>query len=399
MCRRTIPIAAVVASVLVNSPAWAQPSQDAATVDRRWQRTTEASGFVGFNYQRRKFRDFHTVESQNWLMGAGARPAGGGTLTVHGMLSLEPFTMQALGSPQVFQTGETFRGAPLVDYQHPHDLLMQLGTGYARPIAGTRPTTLHASGWLVGSPALGPSPFMHRRSAMDNPQVSLTHHYLDSTHITSSVVSVGVDRQPWQVEASWFRGREPDENRTDWDGGAPDSWSARLSWTSGGWTGQFSGARLREPERLEPFDQTRLTASIGYSSGSLDALLAWGENREIHGNLDAYLLEARAQLSPLNAVYTRVELAAKDLLDTGGLHPLGFMHPHRISRVAAFSGGFVRDLVLSRYGRLGVGGDVTGYLIAENLKDSYGTPWSFHVFVRLRTGGTGAAHTHMRLEP
>ena len=51
------------------------------------------------------------------------------------MVSLEPFTIQPLGSPQVFQTGETYRRAPLIDYQHPHDLFMQLGVRWARPLA------------------------------------------------------------------------------------------------------------------------------------------------------------------------------------------------------------------------------------------------------------------------
>ena len=56
-------------------------------------------------------------------MGMGERPLGGGRLTVHTMVSLEPFTLKELGSPQVFQTGETFNSAPLIDYQHPHDSL------------------------------------------------------------------------------------------------------------------------------------------------------------------------------------------------------------------------------------------------------------------------------------
>jgi hypothetical protein len=213
----------------------------------------------------------------------------------------------------------------------------------------------------------------------------LSHHYLDSVHISSNVLSAGVELKPFRFDTSWFHGREPDENRTDIDTGPLDSWAARVEWSRGAWRAQVSGARLHEPEILEPFDHTKLSASIIYSWRTVDAMLAWGETREIHGNLDAYLLEAHAQLSPRHAVYGRAELAAKDILDKGGFHPIGFQHPHRISRVAAFTAGYVHDFALLRFGRVGVGADITAYTIAQNLRDSYGSPQSFHVFVRFRT--------------
>ena len=53
------------------------------------------------------------------------------------MFSFEAFTLRDLGSPQVFQTGETFGSAPLIDYQHPHDLIMNLGGDFTRTINGT----------------------------------------------------------------------------------------------------------------------------------------------------------------------------------------------------------------------------------------------------------------------
>ena len=56
------------------------------------------------------------------------------------MFSLEPFTLRDIGSPQVFQTGETFNGAPLIDYQHPHDLIMNLGGEYSRAVGSTTVT-------------------------------------------------------------------------------------------------------------------------------------------------------------------------------------------------------------------------------------------------------------------
>src|SRR5687768_9358958 len=68
-------------------------------------------------------------------------------LRVDAMFSLEPFTLRDIGSPQVFQTGETFKGAPLIDYQHPHDLIMNLGAEYSRSIGNT---TVVLQGYAVG---------------------------------------------------------------------------------------------------------------------------------------------------------------------------------------------------------------------------------------------------------
>ncbi len=45
--------------------------------------------------------------------------------------------------------------------------------------------------------------------------------------------------------------------------------------------------------------------------------------------------------------------------------------------------------------RFGVGGDVTGYLVPDNLREAYGAPVSFHVFLRYRPGGGRAAVTHV----
>ena len=42
---------------------------------------------------------------------------------------------------------------------------------------------------------------------MDNPEAPISHHWLDSTHIA---VTAGVVVSDWKVEASAFRGREPD---------------------------------------------------------------------------------------------------------------------------------------------------------------------------------------------
>ncbi len=149
----------------------------------------DGSVFAGFNDSVAKIHRLHGGESHNWFMLTGDRDIAqgrGGHVTLDGMLSLEPFTMHAIGSPQVFQTSGSYHGAPLIDYQHPHDLVMGLGASYR--ITHER-LTYSLGAYVVGAPALDPTAFMHRESARDNPQVPLAHHMMDSTHITPGVVN------------------------------------------------------------------------------------------------------------------------------------------------------------------------------------------------------------------
>lgn len=370
------------------------PTPDTASA---WTWQVDANAFGGYNDQRRKFTDFSAWESQNWVMGAAVRTAGDWATTVTAGVTLEPFTIQAIGSPQAFQTGETYRNSPLIDYQHPHDLLMTLAVDTTRT-SGYAVATVGAA--LVGAPSIGPPPFMHRASASENPQAPLSHHHLDSTHSTQGLIRGGVGVAGLMLNGSVFHGQEPDEQRTDVDLGRLDSYALQVAYTRGRWSGQVSNARLTRPERLSTYDASRRTVSLSYEWRDGDRLLATtaavGQNREVHGNLEAYLLEATWRVSNLNAFYMRAEQVAKDILDAG-FHPVGVGHRHRQSNVGAFTLGYVRDVVTGRYGRLGVGGDFTGYRVPANLQDAYGDPRSVHVFVRVR-GRAGspamAGHVH-----
>src|SRR5207245_906834 len=107
----------------------------------------------------------------------------------------------------------------------------------------------------VGEPAMGPVAFPHRPSAANDPLAPISHHWQDGTHITFGVLTAGVFTRTAQLEASWFNGREPDEDRTDFDyaGRRLDSYSARVTvnpgprWSFSGWY-----AYLRSPEELRP---------------------------------------------------------------------------------------------------------------------------------------------------
>src|SRR5215813_3941031 len=156
-----------------------------------------------------------------------ARDFGRQTITLRTMLSLEPATVTQRRYPELFQSGETAYGLPIVDGQHPHDLFMEIAGRY--DFRMTERTGLYISGGPVGDPALGPTAFPHRASASENPVAALSHHQQDSTHISNNVITVGFAGGPVQLEASTFHGREPDENRWNIDKGKPDSFSSRLT--------------------------------------------------------------------------------------------------------------------------------------------------------------------------
>ena len=116
-----LPVVVYLYFICISSaaPAWAQHEHhDAEAPTSGWAWSADASVFLTANFQVRAFTDFYQVESQNWFMGAGTRRAGVGTVSLEGMLSLEPFTLRDLGSSQVFQTGETDRKSTRLNSSH-----------------------------------------------------------------------------------------------------------------------------------------------------------------------------------------------------------------------------------------------------------------------------------------
>src|SRR6185503_10241882 len=164
--------------------------------------------------------------STNWIMGMADRPVGGGHLMLRSMLSLEPATAGDR-YPELFQTGETLHGRPIVDAQHPHDFFMELAAEYAHPLPDGTIAYVYAA--PMGDPSLGPVAYPHRASASEIPQAALSHHVQDSTHIAASVLTIGAQRGPVGFALSAFRGAEPDEKRWNIEHGKIDSWAARLT--------------------------------------------------------------------------------------------------------------------------------------------------------------------------
>ena len=130
------------------------------------------------------------VFGTNMFMAMAQSSLGNGTWGLRTMLSLEPWTVGRDGYALLLQTGETADGRTgLIDRQHPHDFFMELATTYSLPVSDNSSAFVYAG--LPGDPALGPPTFMHRFSGLEIPEAPITHHWLDSTHITFGVLTLG----------------------------------------------------------------------------------------------------------------------------------------------------------------------------------------------------------------
>jgi hypothetical protein len=318
------------------------------------------------------------------VMGMAQRSLGDGTLGFRAMLSPDPF-MGANGYPLLFASGETANGrTPLIDRQHPHDLFMELSGSYGYRLSETDAAFLYFG--LPGEPALGPPAFMHRFSSKDMPEAPITHHWLDSTHITFGVLTAGYVRDKFKVEVSGFRGREPDQHRYNIERPALDSVSTRLTWNPiPDLSAQVSWGYLKSPEQLKPdVNENRITASFTYNKPFGDGnnwatTFAWGRKMNQPGHtLDGFLLESSVVLQDTHTIFGRAERVNEDEL-------LGHIDPVPVFTPTKFSLGYIYDFHVAEHVKLGIGGLASRYIVPKGLDTAYGSdPTSFMTFVRLK---------------
>ena len=336
-----------------------------------WMLINDALVNAMFNHQGGP-RGANEFRAPNWWMGMASRAAGSGRLTFTAMLSLDPLTVGRAGYAEIFQVGEALDGRPIVDRQHPHDLLMQVAAVWRRPLTSGFVLTL--AGGPAGEPALGPISFMHRPSAEALVLTPLGHHTLDSTHISFGVATAAIGREKWEVEASVFNGREPDEHRWDLDFGRLDSVAGRLWFRpSPQWELQVSTGHLVEPEELEPGDLQRTTASVSWLGRVTDedfsAMTAGFGVNAAHGVVrHAVFGEYTRQLAS-TALSARAELVETEAW-TGN--------------VGSVTGGVMREVFNGLRLEALVGVNVTVYAVPEAVKAAYGRPVSFQLFLRIR---------------
>lgn len=257
------------------------------------------------------------VDAPNWIMVmANRRINKRGLLALSLMLSADELVMGKNGYPLLFQSGETANNRALIDRQHPHDLFSGLSAAYTHMI--NKDIDITAYFGYPGEPAIGPPAFMHRISAINNPDAPLGHHWQDATHITFGVATLGFRYKIWKIEVSNFTGREPDENRYNFDKPRFNSWSYRFSMNpTDNFAIQFSQAFIKSPEQLEPEeDVTRTTASVLHSivlgeKAYLTSSVIWGMNQLWeHRPEHSALLESNLQMNR-TAIYGRYEFIQK----------------------------------------------------------------------------------------
>lgn len=337
----------------------------------------------------------------NWVMASAHRPVGAAHVTLRAMLSLDPITEGTRGYPLLFQTGEAVDGQPLVDEQHPHDILPELSATVAVPVGETGSVFGYVA--YPGEPALGPTAFMHRPSARTLPDAPLGHHWQDATHIVFGVATVGAAFGPVKLDASVFTGREPDEDRYAFDRARFDSYSGRLTFApSAHWTMQASAGFIRSPEELNPdLDIVRTTASVLYAqptrAGLLTGALVWGynaarENGQATDDHSGHSLLAEADLERgTTNVFGRAELVQKGADELNATLP-GGAHGHALN-VGAFTAGAARTVARLGVAKAQLGASATVYAVPSEVRSAYGAmPVSAQAFLRIVLDGGAMSH-------
>ena len=339
------------------------------------------------------------IDAPNWIMGMYSHPLGDSAqIGARIMMSLDPLTEGGRGYPLLFQTGESWHDQPLHDRQHPHDLFDEVSVSLSQKFDHDLSAYLYFG--YPGEPALGPPTFMHRLSAMDNPDAPIGHHWQDSTHVTFGVATAGLVWRNVKVEGSVFTGREPDENRYDFDRPRFDSFSGRISWNpTQNLALQFSHGYIKSPEALEPnLERHRTTASViynlplGYDS-NWSSTFVWGQNHDTgEGKTQSFLIESNYQRGR-DTVYLRwerVEKSGHELVLTGA-------DESRIFPVSGYTIGYVRDLSHGNGLDIGLGTQFTVNDFPDSLVRYYGDDlgYAFEFFLRIRPSLHGhAAHDH-----
>jgi len=369
--------------------SWLPDSSPMYMVHRQsgpWMLMAHANGFLQYLHESGD-RGAHQTGSINWLMGMAERRAGRGHLALRGMVSAEPWTIRGCGYPDLLASGELCGGEKIHDRQHPHDLFMEISAEYDRPLAGS--TRVQLYGGPAAEPALGPVAYPHRVSAMPNPLAPISHHWFDSTHVAFGVITGGIYGRKWKVESSAFNGREPDENRKDFDFGPLDSVSGRV-WLlpTSHIAIQVSAGHLNEAEAgegTEPrHDVTKATASATYNQvwgqNVSATTVVWGRNSEEGASTNAFLVETNLTFSDRDAWFGRFEVSQKTP------HDVAVPETQEMFTVSKLQGGFTRYFTAAKEWKAGVGGAVAASIVPSQLSSVYGSRLNpgIAVFLTLR---------------
>jgi hypothetical protein len=334
------------------------------------------------------------IDAPNWIMAMYSHPFSDSVqVGARLMMSLDPLTEGGRGYPLLFQSGESWHDQPLHDRQHPHDLFDELSVSLSQKFDHDLSAFFYFG--YPGEPALGPPTFMHRPSAMDDPDAPLGHHWQDSTHVTFGVATAGFAWKNVKIEGSLFTGREPDEDRYDFDRPRFDSYSGRLSWNpTRNLALQVSYGYIKSPEALEPdLKRHRTTASVIYNlplghDSNWSNTFVWGQNHDTgEGKTQSFLVESDYQRGR-DTIYLRWERVEK----SGHELVLDPPDESRFFPVSGYTLGYVRDFSHGNGIDIGLGTQFTINDRPDSLDRYYGDDlgYAFEFFLRIRP----SLHSH-----
>lgn len=356
-----------------------------------WMFMFHGNAFLRYNHQdlaNSGSRGNSQFDIPNWLMGMGQRNIGNkGLFRFSAMISLEPLTIGGSGTPLLFQSGETWKGQPLVDYQHPHDFFSELSIAYSHMFSRDADAFIYLG--YPGEPAFGPPAFMHRISGIYNPDAGLGHHWQDATHITFGVTTVGFRYKNFKFDASNFTGREPDEDRFIFDKPRFDSWSARISYNpTPAIAMQFSKAWVKDVHELGPReDINKMTASVLHSlklrsDHYLNSAFVWGYNepKNHHSSSHSFLFESTYSIVS-TSIFGRYEWVQKSTEEL--LLESSFAHGELFS-INSFTLGAQQRLFTSWKTNFSLGLQSSIFITPKVLEGVYGNnPFALQVYLRL----------------
>jgi hypothetical protein len=379
---------------------------DAVTMPSRrtmagdWMLMAHGFAFAQYDHQSGP-RGGNQLGSLNWAMLMATREIAGGRFQARTMLSLDALGVTARGYPLLLQSGENYNGVPVHDRQHPHDFWMELGARYQREINKTIGWSVYAA--PSGEPALGPVAFMHRPSAMDDPTAPISHHWQDATHISFGVITAGIFTKSFQIEASAFNGREPDQRRWNFDPIKIDSYSSRVTFNpTADWSVSGGYGYLKSPEASNPTTSMhRVTASLLYGTrigadGQVASTLIWGANKSSGepGLSHSLLAESEAILDRSNTFFGRAEWVQKSagdlVVDNTSAAAVESGAPtlptEQSFNVGALQIGYIREVGRTHQATIGLGAAATLNFVPSPLQPAYGsrTPMGLFVFLRVR---------------
>jgi hypothetical protein len=201
------------------------------------------------------------------------------------------------------------------------------------------------------------------------------------------VATIGFRYKIAKLELSNFTGREPNEDRYNFDKPRFNSWSYRFSIIpTDNFAAQFSQAFIKSPEELEPEENiTRTTASVLHSiilgeKTHLTSALIWGANQQWdHRPEYSALLESNLQMNR-TAIYGRYEFIQK----SGHELSIDQNNSEKLFPVNALTLGTSYNLLHALNTNFRIGIQVSAFFTPSELRGLYGRlPLSVEIYIHV----------------